>query len=136
MIEEVTFKVVGDPATKGSMRAITRQDGRVILKQDNEREETWAKTVGWAAKIAMAGKRLKTGPVRVDAAFTMPRPKKTKRRAPAGDLDKLTRSILDAMTEIVYVDDTLVVELHTWKVWVDEEEGFNEPGVGIRVVSL
>lgn len=53
-----------------------------------------------------------------------------------GDLDKLVRSVLDALQEAdVYANDRQVVRIVTDKVWARREYG-EQPGVGIRVAEL
>jgi Holliday junction resolvase RusA-like endonuclease len=104
----VSFSVPGLPETKGSWRALP--GGRV--KADNPREKAWASAVGWSARIAMRALEPVPGPVLVRAVFTLPPPiGKWNRR----DADKLARSLLDAITGIVVVDDDQVAELHVVK---------------------
>lgn len=98
------FFVDGLPESKGSWRALP--GGRV--KPDNPREKAWRDAVGWAAKAQMIGKAPYDGHVAVDLDFFLPPPKGRKNRR---DADKLARSVLDAMTGIVYVDDELVYKL-------------------------
>lgn len=98
------FFVDGLPETKGSWRALP--NGK--MKRDNPREKAWGDAVGWAAKAAMIGKRPFDGHVGVELDFLLPPPKGRKNTR---DADKLARSVLDAMTGIVYVDDELVYKL-------------------------
>jgi len=53
------------------------------------------------------------GAVKTKFEFLVPRPKTVKRKYPIGkyegDIDKLVRALLDAMTGTVYVDDSQVV---------------------------
>lgn len=99
----ISFFVEGLAETKGSFVAIAPG----ILRADNPREKPWAELVGWTAKIAMRGKTIIAGRVSVEIYVTLPAPpNKTKKNRRDGD--KLTRSILDAMTGIVFVDDELV----------------------------
>jgi len=95
----------------------------------------WREAVGLRAKIAMRGRRKEDGPVQVTVRFFIKRP--LTRRTPdeewvtkSPDLDKLCRSVLDAMSGIVYEDDRLVAELHACKVWRDT------PGATVVVRSL
>lgn len=46
------------------------------------------------------------------------------------DLDKLTRSIKDALTGVIYNDDSQIVGLHCFKEYGDE------PGVDIELVNI
>jgi crossover junction endodeoxyribonuclease RusA len=53
------------------------------------------------------------------------KPSAPKHPAKVPDIDKLTRAVLDALTSIVWVDDSQVVRLTASKVYVDrwQEEG-------------
>src|SRR5262252_2378773 len=84
------FRVDGIPQSKGSWRpAGRRRSGGIRLVPDNEAETAWAEQVAWAARQAL---------------LPPPSGRRTNRR----DLDKLCRSVLDALTGIVWVDDEQV----------------------------
>lgn len=75
--------------------------------------------------------------VMVDVTFVLKRPKATpKTKTPPAvkkpDVDKLARAVLDAITGIVYNDDSQVVELHARKrlAYLDET-----PGAIIKITS-
>ena len=127
------FFAAGMPATKGSMRAFVR-GGRPVVTHDNARTKPWQAVIGYAA--TQAGVRLASGPVLVEARFYFPRPsghlgkRGLKPSAPAhpltrssGDVDKLARALLDALTGVAYADDSQVVELRASKGWSDEMRG-------------
>ncbi len=125
----VSFRVLGDPATKGSLKP-----GRGKLRNDNPREATWSAQVAWAARQAMNGDPMLTGPIKVGLLFHMPLPETPTYDYPVvGDLDKLVRSVLDAMSKIVYVDDKHVVSFGM----VDKifAVGDEKPGCMVRVVQ-
>lgn len=113
----ISFTVDGTPATKGSWRATRAKSGRLFLRPDNEREKPWAQAVAWAARTAMAGAAPVSSSVRVSIMVSVTRPKTTKLDAPRMDVDKLARSVLDAMTRIVYGDDVQVISLTVSKRW-------------------
>jgi Holliday junction resolvase RusA-like endonuclease len=84
-------------------------------------------------------------PIRLSLTFTFCRPKShfttrkgvrtLKDSAPSHktgkpDCTKLARAVEDALTGIIWQDDSQVVELHVWKVWGDTE------GVHIGVRTL
>lgn len=98
------FFVDGLPESKGSW--VSLPNGK--MRRDNPREKAWATAVGWAAKVPMIGKKPYDGHVAVELDFLLPPPHGRKHRR---DADKLARSVLDAMTGIVYVDDELVYKL-------------------------
>jgi Holliday junction resolvase RusA-like endonuclease len=119
----ITLAVDGMPQTKGSWKVIMRR-GRAVLIPDNDAEPTWAQIVGWAAKAKLRNGvdvPLFTGRWRVDVEFTL-LPPPSKRKTNRRDLDKLVRSILDALTGIVWCDDEQVDELHLSKT-VGEKPG-------------
>jgi len=67
-----------------------------------------------------------TGPVELDITFLLLKPKTTTRKHAIGrfdgDLDKLYRGVLDAMTGTVYVDDSQVVKLSGFKGYAEEDK--------------
>lgn len=127
----VSFRVDGLPETKGSWRALP--GGR--LKRDNPREKDWADTVGWCGVMAMRGK-LRLGSAIVCLDFELPPPVGNKNKR---DVDKLARSILDALNGIVYVDDEnvrdLVAHKETTHSHIGVEINVYEP-LGVRAADL
>ena len=69
----------------------------------------------------------------VECRFYFQRPKSTKKsimdKVTKPDIDKLARAILDALTGIVFEDDSQVTTLVCWK-------GFGDPRVVIQVDVL
>jgi crossover junction endodeoxyribonuclease RusA len=125
----VTFTVYGTAQPKGSMRAfIPRGMKFPIVTDSNRNAKSWAQLVAQGASQALTERgiaSLQVGPMRVTAAFYLPRPKKYHRRGVpvahlcAPDLDKLLRSVLDALTRVVYHDDSQVVEILALKRYAD-----------------
>lgn len=77
-----------------------------------------------------------TGAVAVDLLFVMPRPKTGRRVLPAvrPDIDKLTRLVLDALTDAgVIVDDGQVTDLTVRKRYPDADQPWTLPEPGVRV---
>jgi Holliday junction resolvase RusA-like endonuclease len=124
----LTFEVRGIPGPQGSKDQFGRESSAKV--------KPWREAVKWAAwEVYPADSPQMTGPVEVVVTFTLPRPKShyyTGKRAgelrpdaPAycekrPDLDKLTRSTLDALTSAgVYADDAQVVHLDVWKMYAD-----------------
>ncbi len=74
------------------------------------------------------------GPIRIDLHFGLPKPKSAPKRRRVWpdrrpDLDKLTRAVLDALTHIVFSDDSQIVELSASK-------DYGPPGVVIEIESV
>jgi Holliday junction resolvase RusA-like endonuclease len=119
------FTVTGMPETKGSWRVMMRR-GCPSLIPDNEAEPPWAQLVGWACRAKLRNViDPSTSRFAVRLEFTLP-PRKG-RKSNRRDLDKLARSILDALTGIVWKDDEQVEDLHLSKRIGDE------PGVTVQI---
>jgi crossover junction endodeoxyribonuclease RusA len=146
--QTVEFIVPGRPVPKGNLikgRYGGYHDPTVGI-------DAWVSMVHMAAYRAMQGKyraRMKltaddpiklpmfTGAVMVDVTFVLYRPKSTpKRHTPPAvkkpDNDKLVRAVFDGMTDVVYSDDSQVVEHHARKRLADIDES---PGAIILVTS-
>jgi len=115
------FFVPGLPAPGGSKRFVGfgKKTGRAILIDDaGKRNKDWRTAVGWHAADAMQGREVITSACEVCMEFVMPRPKAhfrsngmVKDSAPVApttkpDVLKLARSTEDAMTGIVWRDDS------------------------------
>lgn len=144
------IRVVGTPKPQGSHRAfINQKTGRAHVTDDNAKTKTWKQDVRAAAIDALAGRPPMDGPVEVTVAFAMPRPGYhfgsgrnagvLKATAPMyvdkkPDIDKLTRSTLDALTEArVFKDDAQVAALNVVKGYATDPQ---KPGAHITVVPL
>jgi Holliday junction resolvase RusA-like endonuclease len=139
-VTPVTFTVVGDPATKGSARAVRdRRTGKARLlasaSDKNAREQkAWATAVGWAASMAMRSPM--AGPVMVKVLLKLKTadPKRDgAHHAVCGrqDLDKLLRCTLDALTGIAYHDDGQIAQVIAAKRWTT-----GQPGAEITIEGL
>jgi crossover junction endodeoxyribonuclease RusA len=97
------------------MRAFTPKGWRrPILTSDNPRLKDWRSVVAMTAGSVATGEMF-TGPVSVSLVFHVPRPKSAPRSvvypAKKPDLDKLVRACLDALTHVLWVDDSQVIDL-------------------------
>lgn len=119
--------VPGNPATAGSKHAIPnqRKDGSLytIMVPANNRQKDWQASVAYTARQTYYDPPT-AAPIRLHCLFTFVRPKShtTKRGALSkgaafhptghnvGDLTKLVRCVEDALTGIVWLDDSQVVE--------------------------
>ena len=142
----IELYAVGDPAPQGSHRYV----GNGVMIESSKRVKPWRRQVAAAARDAMVGRELLTGPVSVTAIVRLPRPKnhygtgrnadRLKPSAPRyptsralGDADKHLRSLLDGMTGAVYEDDSQVVAVHLYKQYAD---GDNPVGAHITIDTL
>lgn len=101
----VSFRVIGEPAPQGSKRHV----GRGILIESSKKVKPWRQDVAAAALEARAGRPPMDGPVMVEIAFYLARPKSAPKsrqypdRKP--DIDKLVRSTLDAIVTAGLIHD-------------------------------
>lgn len=119
------FSVDGMPQTKGSWRVQMRR-GRPFLIPDNEAEPSWAALVGWAARAKLRN-AIEPDQARYAVALEFTLEPRKGRSSNKRDLDKLARSILDALTGIVWRDDEQVEDL------VLSKRVGDAPGVVVRV---
>jgi Holliday junction resolvase RusA-like endonuclease len=130
----IDLLVEGNPVPQGSFRHVG--NGRIISA--NPKLNAWRDTI--ATQIAQqTHHRLIEAPIRLQLVFTLPRPKsvsKTLRPLPSarvGDVDKLARAVMDAISLERYCqiikDDSLVTDLHAAKRYADH----TKPGVSIMI---
>lgn len=143
-LQMIEFFVPGIPKPGGSKRAVIhKHSGRaVVMESDPEKNRAWRSLVADRAVSAMRGRTLLTGPLWMSIVFFQMRPKThfvgsqydkgLKKSAPRSpvvrpDYLKLTRSTEDALTGIVWRDDSQVVEAHIYKRYGER------PGADIRI---
>ena len=133
-MEPIEFVVFGEPKPQGSKRAvpIRRKGGAIVMGKhgpmtrvidDNPQTKAWRQEVAQVASQAYAGPLL-TGPVALTLLFHRPRPKshfgtgrnagRLKASAPEHpttrpDTLKLARAVEDALTGVIWRDDSQVV---------------------------
>jgi crossover junction endodeoxyribonuclease RusA len=145
-VERVTFSAFGVPVPQGSKNAIRQGERTLIVERGRATLHPWRALV--AASAIAAGVTPLTGPVSIRLSFRFPRPKshfragahagELKPTAPAyvgtrPDVDKLARSILDALTGIAFRDDGQVAELSAGKRYAEPDE---LAGVEVELVTL
>jgi crossover junction endodeoxyribonuclease RusA len=121
MTRRLSFDVSGVAQPKGSMRTfLTAGSRRPMVTSDNPKARTWQDAVHYSARLLEAERFL--GPVLLDATFYLPRPKSlkltTRHHTRKPDLDKLIRCIADALTGVLYIDDSQVVSVTARKRYV------------------
>lgn len=131
-MNEVAFTVAGAAAPQGSKRAL----GRGVMVESSKRVRPWRSDVRAAAEAAMNGAEALDGPVLVHIFFRYTRPAGHFRRNgelsaeglrrpfpyARGDVDKLARAVLDALTDVVFTDDSRVISLGVIKAYGDRNE--------------
>lgn len=127
---DLFFTVHGIAIPQGSTRAfIPKGWTRPVITAANAKTKPWRQEIAGCAKVAMEEKsftKIERGEaVKVAAWFCFPRPKsvskKIEHKTTKPDLDKLARSLLDALTGIVFDDDSQVMEMHVSKHFGDPE---------------
>ncbi len=123
---KIRFFVPGLPRPQGSKRAITvKGKAYSVLIEQVKGVEKWRRVVGQVAGALWRPRYPVKGKVHVQLEFIMPWRKAPEKVYPPEDLDKLCRAVLDALTGIVYVDDSQVttIEASKRRALQDEEGG-------------
>lgn len=151
------FGVYGIPAPQGSKngRAIARKGadgkkvytGKVAMQESSKKVKPWRQAVAAIAR-EHAPRHLLIGPIVADMVFTLPRPARFPKNKPwdtrwlhgrpttTPDLSKLARSTEDALTGILWHDDSHVVAYRRLeKVYVGstDPDALTSPGAVVRV---
>jgi Holliday junction resolvase RusA-like endonuclease len=141
--DTITLHIVGVPQPKGSMSAVRTRGGRTVMlegKSQGAREasKTWRQAVETAARDWQAenAQPLLDEPLRVGIAFWLPRPKSAPKRRvwpdKKPDVDKLCRHALDALTGIIWLDDSRVCVLALSKRYAIDQP----PGCTVTIERL
>lgn len=142
----ISFFVPGTPATAGSKKGFYNKTlGRVMIVPASKKQAPWVNTVRHFGAAAYQGP-LFDCPLKLTIEFRLLRPKGhygtgrnsgvLKKSAPGHvmvkpDLTKLTRAVEDALTGIIWRDDSRVVIQETRKVYVDRD-----PGAMVRISQV
>jgi Holliday junction resolvase RusA-like endonuclease len=136
----IVFRVDGTPGPQGSKKGfVNPKNGRVIMVESSAKVKPWRALVAHAAKEEMRKQKaiIMTSDVFMIATYYWKRPKShygkkgLKADAPTfvktkPDLSKLQRSTEDALTGIVFVDDSQIVSMSIKK-------RYGEPGAIIHI---
>jgi len=136
--------VLGKPAPQGSKRHV----GKGIMVEASKRCKPWRQDVRYAALEALPDGwyAMMDKPILVSVTFIFARPKgqfrsngELKPKAPShctarvGDTDKLCRSILDALSNSVFSDDSQVIALNAQKRYATRNE---QPSAIITIAAI
>ena len=146
MSNTIHLWVQGKPAGSGSKTAYKTPQGRMIVTPASKYQKPWQEAVKWGflqSEYAKMKPLTEALDVRIDFCFVRPnnhfgtgRNKgKLKSSAPLypakrPDVDKLARSTIDALTNLVMKDDSQIVLLTVSKIYSDRS------GADIRVSEL
>ena len=127
MTFQVVFSVEGNPQGKGRPRFARR--GNFVQTYTDTKTLTYENLIKAAAMLSMGASEPLETPVSVYLYARMPIPKSySKKRREAclsglerpikkPDVDNIAKAFLDSMNNVVYLDDTQVVSLHSTKVY-------------------
>lgn len=151
--EDLYITVYGEPGPQGSKRYV----GRGNMVESSQKVKPWRQDVKYAAIAAtqdLPDWEILDGPLAVSMVFTFARPlshyrtgrnahllKDSARTRPAvyPDLSKLSRSTEDALTGVVWTDDSRIVEyrqLAKYYAGTRQLGVLSQPGCTVRVWKL
>ncbi len=125
----ISFQVHGLPIPQGSTRAWVLH-GKPVITSSAKGLATWRRLVADVAQNYAPAEPWE-GPVGIELHFGLPKPKSAPKRKRVWpdkrpDLDKLTRAVLDALTYVVFADDSQVVDIRASK-------DYGAPGVVVEI---
>jgi len=144
MTSAYCFTVWGTAAPQGSKRHL----GKGVMVESSTRLLPWRQDVRFAALEKRPPGWDMTTPMRIGLVFWFARPAShygtkngityLKANAPAhpvsarlGDIDKLSRAVLDALTGVAYLDDRQVIQLEATKAYIKEQDASPYTIIGI-----
>jgi Holliday junction resolvase RusA-like endonuclease len=128
-MNSIRFTVLGRPEPQGSIKYFMIA-GKPRLTSDNPRLRNWRQQVGWCAmdacsRAGMASPWPSHVPVVLSVVFVFAKPNSAPKNriwpTVRPDRDKLLRAVGDALTGIVYEDDSQVVDGPARKVYGSPE---------------
>lgn len=129
----VRFTVSGRAEPRGSKTIGKAKNGRTFIRDDNPHSKAWMQRVAKAGRQAMGKVEATDLPCVLVVTIYRPRPKghfgsrglllsAAAYPATKPDLTKCIRGIEDALNDVVWTDDSRVVEQRTKKRFGDREE--------------
>lgn len=130
MTRTVAFSIPGKPVPSRRRTAVNWKAKKIWSRKTPETENFHA-LVRAKAQDAMAGHPPFTKPVKLEFTVYWPIPKHTSRirtsqamsgaRRPATrpDLENFIKTVADALSGVVYLDDSQIVDLHVQKFYAD-----------------
>jgi Holliday junction resolvase RusA-like endonuclease len=128
-MKPITFSVAGDPVPQPRARITTRGKFAHAYTPKKHPINNYRDEISAAAIVAMGDADPASEPISVviDAVFARPKSHMTKRgvkptapKLPRPDCDNIAKGVLDALSLIVWIDDTLVQRLVVEKSYGDE----------------
>lgn len=123
MKAEIKFFVPGIPRPKGSMKPT---GGKHRMANQSRHTKPWQDLIGYIANTKKP-RELLDGPIETKLEFLFPKPKNPRHPywpvTQRNDIEKLIRTVHDALTGIIWVDDGYVVRSTQEKRYADAEVG-------------
>lgn len=125
----ISFQVHGLPVPQGSTRSWV-VNGKPVITSAAKGLSTWRRLVSDVAQ-RYAPEEPWEGPVGIELHFGIPKPKSAPKRKRVWpdkrpDLDKLIRAVFDALTCVIFADDSQVVDVRATK-------DYGAPGVVVEI---
>lgn len=142
VVKSIVFEVLGQSIPQGSTKSFyIKKLNRVVTTHGNKSTDSWRLRIATEAQKAQADHLFynsdKTQAYTVTCEFVMERPRSTPKKiifdTKRPDLDKLIRSVLDAITDVLIPDDAQVVGLKASKRYCSTNE---PPHLHIEVSRL
>jgi len=119
--------IPGIPASKGSL--FKGKYGQIYPA--DKKLKSWVNAISWQAREQAPGEPSQAA-IDLTITFNLPQASNNKKTYPTikPDLDKLARAVLDALTGIIYYDDSQVIRLECNKAWAATDD---TPGCEIEI---
>ena len=120
----IKFEVRGKPEPQGSTKAFyIKSIGRTVTTSSNRNLKGWRQRIAEEAQ-KVAPDALILEPVSIAVGFQMPKPKNYPKKrklfhTKKPDLDKLIRSVGDAITNVLIRDDSQIISIVAEKIYSD-----------------
>lgn len=116
---KITVIVAGVPVGQGNMKAFVVAGRAKVTHANGSKIAVWRRSIEDAIHRQLGEEiELMQGPMRLSAAFRLPRPKSLPKRRRvwpinkrSGDLDHYLRALGDALTGVLLDDDAQIVEV-------------------------
>lgn len=117
----IDIVIHGKPIGKARPRFGRTKNGKAIAYTPKE-TKYYEQSISWIAQVAMMGKVMLDGPVKVTISAYFPHKKKTGYHISRPDLDNVVKAILDGLNGVVFHDDAAVCQLVAVKRYAPEGE--------------
>lgn len=114
----IDLVIYGKPVGKARPR-FSRRGGKVVTFTPRE-TQIYEQNIKSLAQVAMIGKAMLEGPVKVTITAYFAHKKKTGWHISRPDIDNVVKAILDGLNGVVFADDAVVAQLVASKHYGEE----------------